>query len=354
MKILKSPQRVLILFLSVFLILSSIFIVRLEIKAASLQSQWEEHQKSLKANKDVLYSLDVFSRLVKKNAVKIDGNSVQIIAGQSLITLDNNNINIETKGDINVGSPTKSIIQIKKDGDVIIGPNNQKNLGYDKNEDFIYMLHNGARIILGEQKFTSGKKSKGMRLISKSGGKPTQVYIVEDGILLIAPSKQGDYRISIAPQKDYIKISKDESIIKLEKENIDIEAKGDIEIGPSDEKNFGYRKSEDYVYMINQDSRVLVGPLHRDGKFISNGIMLVSKTGGPQLFLSDKVVSLAIPGKELSLQINLDKEMIGMKQGQSSIKLEKNKLEIDVVGDINITSKNGNVNINGKKVNLNE
>ncbi len=46
--------------------------------------------------------------------------------------------------------------------------------------------------------------------------------------------------------------------------------------------------------------------------------------------------------------------MIGMKQGQSSIKLEKNSLEIDVVGDINITSKNDNVNINGKKVNLNE
>lgn len=46
--------------------------------------------------------------------------------------------------------------------------------------------------------------------------------------------------------------------------------------------------------------------------------------------------------------------MIGMKQGQSSIKLERNSLKIDVVGDINITSKNDNVNINGKKVNLNE
>lgn len=43
-----------------------------------------------------------------------------------------------------------------------------------------------------------------------------------------------------------------------------------------------------------------------------------------------------------------------MKQGQSSIKLEKKKLEIDLEGHINITSKNGNVNISGKKVNLNE
>ena len=55
----------------------------------------------------------------------------------------------------------------------------------------------------------------------------------------------------------------------------------------------------------------------------------------------------------IHLQINFDKIMIGMKQGQSSIKPEKNKLEIGVDGDINITSKNGNVNINGQKVNLN-
>jgi hypothetical protein len=181
------------------------------------------------------------------------------------------------------------------------------------------------------------------------------VYIVEDGILLNVPSKQGDYKISLRPNKDYLKISKDESVIKLEKENIDIEAKGDIKIGPSDEKSFGYDKNEDMLYMFNKDSRVIVGPLFDfTNKFVGNGIMLISKTGGPQLSVYDKMISMGIPEKDLILVIDLDKEIIGMKQGQSSIKLEKNKLDIDVVGDINITSKNGNVNINGKKVNLNE
>ena len=82
--------------------------------------------------------------------------------------------------------------------------------------------------------------------------------------------------------------------------------------------------------------------------------MLISKTDGPQLYLSDKMVSLAIPGKDLKLQINDDKGMVGMQQGNSTIKLVKNKLEIEIDGDININSKNGNVNINGKKVSLNE
>ena len=59
MKIFKSPQRVLILFLSVLIVTSFIMILRLEGKAASLQTQWEEHQKSLKANKDVLQNLVV-------------------------------------------------------------------------------------------------------------------------------------------------------------------------------------------------------------------------------------------------------------------------------------------------------
>ena len=82
--------------------------------------------------------------------------------------------------------------------------------------------------------------------------------------------------------------------------------------------------------------------------------MLISKTDGPQLAVYDKMISLGVPGKDLGLQVNLDKEKIVLKQGQSKINLEKNNLEIEVVGDINITSKNGNVNINGKKVSLNE
>lgn len=352
MKFFKSPQKVLIVIMFVLLVISSIFIVRLELKAASLQSRLDEHHKSLEKNKDILENLDSFTRKIKSNGISIDGNKVVINAGKSSITLQNNNIDISSEGKIAIGTPTKSIINIEKDGDVFIGPNNQKSLGYDKNEDYIYMWYNGSRIILGQHVFTSGKE-QGIRLVSKDGG--PRLSVVGNGIALNVPDKQGDYKISMAPLKDYIKISKGESVIKLENENIDIEAKGDIEVGPSDEKNFGYRKSEDYIYMLNKDSRIVVGPLNDNaGKYLGNGIMLIGKTDGPQLAVRDEKITLAIPNKNYKLFLDPTKELVGLRQDQSSILLKKNNLEIDVQGDINITSKNGNVNINGKKVNLNE
>ena len=48
MRLIKSPQKTLIIFLTSIIIVSFFFIVRLEIKAANLQTQWEKHQESLK------------------------------------------------------------------------------------------------------------------------------------------------------------------------------------------------------------------------------------------------------------------------------------------------------------------
>jgi len=327
-------------------------IVRLEGKAASLQSRLDEHHKSLEKNIDVLENLDFFKRRIKQNFIDIDDRIIQLGTGNSWLTFRDSDVKIESDGFITFSIPTKSFIHMRKDGDIEIGPNTNKSLGYSKNEDYIYMYHNKSRILLGQIGFKSGKK-QGIHLVSKDNG--PRIAVADIGIVLTVPDKQGDYKISMAPSKDYIKISKDESVIKLEKEDIDIEAKGDIKIGPSDEKNFGYRKSEDYIYMINKDSRVVVGPLHdKAGKFKGNGINLISKTDGALVSIEDYRISLGALGKDLGLQVNFAKEKIVMKQGQSTFTLGKNKLEIDVVGDINITSKNGDVNINGKKVNLNE
>jgi len=334
MKILKSPQKVLILFLSVLIIICFIMIVRLEGKAASLQSRLDEHHKSLEKNKDILSNLEVFQRMVQTNGIYLDDKLVGFFAGKSRLDMTNDNV------------------KLSSDGDIEIGPNTNKAIGYTKNEDLIYMYHNKSRIYLGQIGFKSGKK-QGIHIVSKDNG--PRIAVVDDGILLNVPDKKGDYKISMAPSKDYIKISKDESVIKLENENIDIEAKGDIKIGPSDEKNFGYRKSEDYIYMLNKDSRVVVGPINDNaGKFLGNGIMLISKNDGPQLTVWNEKITLAIPDKNYKIFLDPTQELVGLKQDQSSITLKKNNLEIDVQGDINITSKNGNVNINGKKVNLNE
>ena len=87
MKILKSPQKVLILFLSVLIVISFIMILRLEGKTAILQSRLDEHHKSLEKNKDVLDNLDSFSRMIKNSGISIDGNKVTIQSGQSTINI---------------------------------------------------------------------------------------------------------------------------------------------------------------------------------------------------------------------------------------------------------------------------
>ncbi len=245
MKIFKSPQKVLILFLSVLIVISFIMIVRLEGKAASLQSRLDEHHKSLEKNRDILDNLDSFSRMIKSSGISIDGNKVVINAGQSSLTLQNNNIDISSDGRIAIGTPTKSIINIKKNGDVFIGPDNQKNLGYDKSIDKMYMLYKETGLQIGTFKDKTGKNES-------------------TGIMLLGPKKDG-----------------------------------------------------------------------------------------PKVYISDNRINLSIRNKELALELN-DKKGFIIKQGQSEILLANNKLSIDVDGDINITSKNGNVNINGKKVNLNE
>jgi len=98
MKLLKSPQKVLILFLSVLIVTSFIMIVRLESKAASLQTQWEKHQESLKKNKDSLTKLEVFARYVGKSVIKLDNSGIILNYSDSWLYLGTDNAYIETKG----------------------------------------------------------------------------------------------------------------------------------------------------------------------------------------------------------------------------------------------------------------
>ncbi len=81
MKLLKSPKNTLIIFLTSIIIVSFFFIVRLEIKAANLQTQWEKHQESLKKNEDVLTQLESFRRQVTKSTLKIDISGIDLISG---------------------------------------------------------------------------------------------------------------------------------------------------------------------------------------------------------------------------------------------------------------------------------
>jgi len=351
MKILKSPQRVLILFLTALVIISFIMILKLEGKTASLQSRLDEHHKSLEKNRDILDNLESFSRMIKNTGININGNQVIVRADQSSLLVQNNQIDISSNGNVAIGHPKKSIIYIEKDGYIHIGPNSEKNLGYNKTEDLIYMLHNGSRVTLGKG---GTSKRQGIRLISKTGGPRLSVY--QDGIIITVPDKQGDYKISMAPSKNYIKISKDESVIKLENENIEIEAKGDIRLGPTKDKYLGYNSKEDEIQIHQSGSTISFGQVFEGKTLVGSGVKIQGKNNGPRLFVSEKNIRLQIPSQKGSYDITLDpsKGFLGLRCGESYVILEKDNIDIEAKGNISINSLNGNVNINGKKVNLNE
>ena len=119
MRLIKSPQKTLIIFLTSIIIVSFFFIVRLEIKAANLQTQWEKHQESLKNNTDVLMQLESFRRYVEKNLLKMDINGIDLISDKSWFNVSNNSILIDSNGSLEIEA--KGDISIKSlNGDVNI------------------------------------------------------------------------------------------------------------------------------------------------------------------------------------------------------------------------------------------
>jgi hypothetical protein len=237
MKFLNYPQKVIISFLIAFLLLLGFMIIRLELKAASLQSRWEEHQKSLKKNEDILDNLNYFWRKVKKGQIILDDNYSSVEYDESEVTLYDKRIILKSKGDVNIiggeeikigHPPNHTVFYTKKDGDIAIAPSHDKRIGYQKKEDFIFMLNNGSRVFLGEAEFSPFGKSQGIHVISKDLG--PKLSVNHNGIVLRIQRKQGEFCIVMSADKDYINISKGESVITLEKENIDIQAKGDINL----------------------------------------------------------------------------------------------------------------------------
>ena len=75
------------------------------------------------------------------------------------------------------------------------------------------------------------------------------------------------------------------------------------------------------------------------------------------LAITDEGFIAGVPGKtgseDYRITIAKDK-FVQLRKGNSKITMEDDDITFEAEGDINITSKNGNVNINGKKVNLNE
>jgi len=330
-------------------------ILRLEGKTAILQSRLDEHHKSLEKNKDVLDNLESFSRMIKNSGINIDGNKVILQSGQSNITLQNNNLDISSNGDITIGTPTKKFVYIQKDGDINIGPDNNKNFGYNAKKDLIYLKNNTATLAVGLTTSTSGKKSEGILIQSPN---KNSLAITDEGFIAGVPGKTGseDYRITIAKDK-FVQLRKGKSKITMEDDDITFEAEGYMVFSIDKDKEFGYSPKKDLIYLIHNKAYISVGTQTSPKGKNYIGVAINSPNGN-ELIISDEGFLAGVPGKtgpeeDYKIVIAKDKYLM-LKKGKTILKLVDDKIQMEAVGDISITSKNGNVNINGKKVSLNE
>ena len=127
MKSFNASQRVMIIFLTLFIVVCCFLIVRLEIRAANLQSQWDEHKKSLNENMDVLNDLKLFARNVKSGGQIKLSNSLIMRGGGS-----NNHLILDPSGSISFENLTNGSEYLKYDSKLnwfyIRSENNKKGI----------------------------------------------------------------------------------------------------------------------------------------------------------------------------------------------------------------------------------
>ena len=292
MKSFKSPQRVIIIFLTLFIMLCCFLIVRLEIKAANLQSRWNEHQQFLNKNMDLLDELELFSRSTKKGEASFElmNGVASMRGGKNFISVGSLEIDGRSDSDIKFGGKKPYI----------------EYFGYDSKSKSTFMRGVG----------------NGNVLIRSNGGDDF-LRIADDWILLHSHDKNNHpLGLDINPSLGKVEIINGggSTNITLTKEDISIDGKNEIDI---------------------------------EGKILT----LVNANGKCKMIMAEddiQIICAPSKGPIFGVSLSPSTQSINIDTHNASINLAKDVIHFEAEGDINITSKNGNVNIKGKKVKVNE
>jgi len=292
MKAFKSPQRVTIVFLTLFIMLCCFLVIRLEIKAANLQSRWDEHQKSLKQNEDILDELNWFIRSTKKGEASFElmNEAASMRGGKNFIGISSLGIDGRSDSDIKFGGKKPYI----------------EYFGYDSKSKSTFMRGVG----------------NGNVLIRSNGGDDF-LRIDDDWILLHSHDKNNHpLGLDINPSLGKVEIINGggSTKITLTKENISIDGKNEIDI---------------------------------EGKILT---MVDASGKCKIRMAEDDIQIICTPSKGPVFGVSFSPSLqsINISTHDASINLAKDVIHFEAEGNINITSKNGNVNIKGKKVKVNE
>ena len=241
MKFFYNRKSTVTILLIALLLISCFLIIRLELRAASLQSRLDEHHSELKNNSDELVQLKKIHRKVGDNFIHISKALLQLGTGPNTNLVFNEEIFslIIRTGDLRfeiaeykhykiielINENSKIIL---KDGNIEIKVADDKSFGYDKKSDLLYMKNKGVSMHMGKLNDDKGKfLDYGTFFRTNSG---VQFTIRDEGISGWVPSNNGSYSFKLAAKKKYVELKKDNSILRMEGDDISIEAPGDINI----------------------------------------------------------------------------------------------------------------------------
>jgi hypothetical protein len=193
-----------------------LWLVKLEIEAASLKSVLAEHHKSLEDGYDILRVKDPFLRNITDNSFisLMDDNAVIQIYNTS-IGLLKDELRMTTQGDINIGNQKEKYIK------------------YDSKKDLLSLVSDFAEVSIGKINF-EGKEHTGIQMVNFHNTQ--KIFLLNDRLVIKSVGEDNDFFIEFHPSEKYLKIGSTDlntgknSTIKFEKDFIDIQAEGDINI----------------------------------------------------------------------------------------------------------------------------
>ena len=318
MKFLKNHKGTLTFLLVALLVVSCFWIVKSEIRAASLQSRLDEHHNELMNNSDILTQLKSFWRKVQNSFIVVDEKMVWLGSAKSSLMMKGNEFNI------NMSS-------------------GKLNLELSESNKLLQLMNGNSKLSLHQDRTNLVSNDLGLFI----DGDVNNLHISDNNKRYF--DLDTDQKV-LQIFNDKLEFWADSSQLYLS-DKVRMNSKGDITFKAIGKNiTFGYSKAEDRLYMRHNGTKLFVGKLQIEGGKEDFGAALISKSG-EQIQVREEGVFLAVPTPEGTYHINLasKKKFIEIVKGNSIIRMEGEDISIEADGDINITSKNGKVNINGKR-----
>lgn len=368
------------------------WIVRVEIKAESLASRVDELHASLKKNQDNLDYLDLFHRGVKNNEIRMDATMLELRSYLTAMGLTDKRITmqlhdswffLDDKGvALSRGNNNEQMVSVTDNGIKIrVGKGNDFYIDVSTTQENITINKGDSRILVGNSTTAAsgGGTSSHTGVLIGEANTGTIGVAKDKGIALKTKDKNDisikvddEFYVKLLPKDEHIIINKGDSkiivgnsttagsgggtsshngvligeantgtigIAKDQGIGLRTKDKNDISIKVDDEFYLKFLPKQDQILMKKGDSQIQIGKTS-----FGDGVAIGEANTATIAIANGKGLAMKAGGKN-EVRISGEDKLFIQFEGEVNIKAE---------GDVNIKSEKGNVNLKGKRINLNE